>query len=252
MVPSRDEMDTHHKTRASQKHEVVSSSHYTEKVKVSTWPVRFMLLLLTLAIAGGAGGAYYFYELNLDERRQASLRTSDLERRLLEAGDTAVESNLDLVETTAFNFSEIDKLWAARNRTNANVTELRSELAKLVLVNSGQDEAAGNNSAQIAQNKQTIISSESSINSVSAQVDSLTRAVAQINASIDGLDSLREDIQAVRTSLNSGDTTLLGLTGRLEYVEQSMESVNAHRLQINESLYRLQESVEALSTPANR
>jgi len=34
--------------------------------------------------------------------------------------------------------------------------------------------------------------------------------------------------------------------GRLEYIEESMESVNAHRLQINESLYRLQESIEAL------
>jgi len=34
--------------------------------------------------------------------------------------------------------------------------------------------------------------------------------------------------------------------GRVEYMEQSMESVNAHRLQINETLFRLQESVESL------
>jgi hypothetical protein len=29
-------------------------------------------------------------------------------------------------------------------------------------------------------------------------------------------------------------------------MEESMESVNAHRLQINESLFRLQENLEAL------
>jgi len=36
----------------------------------------------------------------------------------------------------------------------------------------------------------------------------------------------------------------------LEYIEQSMESVNAHRLQINESLFRLQESIETLQRSA--
>ncbi len=37
-----------------------------------------------------------------------------------------------------------------------------------------------------------------------------------------------------------------GLLGRVEYIEESMESVNAHRLQSNESLFRLQENIEAL------
>jgi prefoldin subunit 5 len=41
---------------------------------------------------------------------------------------------------------------------------------------------------------------------------------------------------------------VLGLVGRLEYLEQSMESVNAHRLQINETLFRLQENIEALQS----
>ena len=38
----------------------------------------------------------------------------------------------------------------------------------------------------------------------------------------------------------------MGLVGRLEYIEESMESVNANRMQINASLLRLQENIEAL------
>jgi chromosome segregation ATPase len=57
---------------------------------------------------------------------------------------------------------------------------------------------------------------------------------------------MRSEVESLRQSLNSGDSTVLGLVGRLEYMEQSMESVNAHRLQVNESLFRLQENVESL------
>jgi prefoldin subunit 5 len=62
---------------------------------------------------------------------------------------------------------------------------------------------------------------------------------------------MRSDLETLRQSLNSGDSTVLGLVGRLEYIEQSLESVNAHRLQINESLFRLQETIEALQRAAN-
>ena len=61
---------------------------------------------------------------------------------------------------------------------------------------------------------------------------------------------MRGDLESIRQALNSGDSTVLGLVGRLEYMEQSMESVNAHRLQINETLFRLQESVESLQRSA--
>ena len=67
-----------------------------------------------------------------------------------------------------------------------------------------------------------------------------------MNANIAVLEPMKNDLAVIRESLNSGDSTLLGLLGRLEYVEQGMESVNAHRLQINESLFRLQESLETV------
>ena len=70
--------------------------------------------------------------------------------------------------------------------------------------------------------------------------------LSNLDASVNELGTLREDLETIRQALNSGDSTILGLAGRVEYIEQSMESVNAHRLQINESLFRLQENIEAL------
>jgi septal ring factor EnvC (AmiA/AmiB activator) len=75
-----------------------------------------------------------------------------------------------------------------------------------------------------------------------------TTALGQLNAQVDELGELRGDLVAIQASLNSGDSTVLGLAGRLEYVEQSMESVNAYRLQVNDSLYRLQQNVESLQS----
>jgi len=74
---------------------------------------------------------------------------------------------------------------------------------------------------------------------ISDSLDSLSGSVAN-------LGTMRGDLESIRQALNSGDSTVLGLVGRVEYMEQSMESVNAHRLQINETLFRLQESVESL------
>ena len=79
----------------------------------------------------------------------------------------------------------------------------------------------------------------SDLTQISDSLDSLSGSVAN-------LGTMRVDLESIRQALNSGDSTVLGLVGRLEYMEQSMESVNAHRLQINETLFRLQESVESL------
>lgn len=84
---------------------------------------------------------------------------------------------------------------------------------------------------------------------VNALIDDMSRvmdSVNGLNGSVSELGTMRSDLESIRQALNSGDSTVLGLVGRLEYLEQSMESVNAHRLQINETLFRLQENIEAL------
>ncbi len=246
LVPDRDDLASHVGNKRASKQDIVRSRYRAETVKVSTWPVRIMLMLLTLAMGGAGYGAYYMYGVYQNDLRQSELRIGDLERRLALVGDSAEESTLNIIERVDFNFSEIDKLWAARRVINTSLEDLQSELAKLALVNTGQDEAAATLSQQVASGTQSAMANETRINALNTQLTQLSQSVAGLNSSIQELSSMRESLAAVQQALNSGDSTVIGLVGRVEYMEQSMESVNAHRLQVNEGLFRLQETVEAL------
>jgi chromosome segregation ATPase len=246
IVPDRDDVDTHRSNKRAQGRDIVRPGKYAETVKVSTWPVRILLTLIVVTMGGAAYGAYAMYGLYLEDMRKAELRIADLERRLALAGDSSEESTLNMIERMDFNFSEIDKLWAARRVINSSVEDVQSEIAKLALVNAGQNELVAANSQQIATTKQALLAAETKINSLNTELAQLSASVSRLNASAQGLDSMRADLTTIRQSLNSGDSTVLGLVGRMEYVEESMESVNAHRLQINESLFRLQQNIEAL------
>jgi chromosome segregation ATPase len=246
MVPDRDDVDSHLTNKKAQSQEIVRPAYYTEKVKVSSWGVRVMLILLSLSVIGAGAGAYFGYEEYQRNSLQAELRIADLERRLSLAGNSAEDSALNMMERMDFNFSEIDKLWAARRVINGSMEDVQSEIAKLALTNNGQNETVANNSQQIASTNQSIVASDTRLNSLNTEMTQLGQNLAAMDASFRELEGMRSDMEAIRQTLNSGDDTVLGLAGRLEYVEQSMESVNAHRLQINESLFRLQEDIEGL------
>ena len=185
MVPERDDVDSHLSNRKAQGQDIVMPARGIAQPRSSAG-LKAAIAILFLAVFGGAGyGYFYTQEANADAR-SAELRIADLERRLSLVGDSAEESTLKMIERMDFNFSEIDKLWAARRVLNGNIDELKGEAARIRLT--------------------------------------------------------------IQASLNSGDSTVLGLAGRLDYVEQSMESVNAYRLQVNDSLYRLQQNVETLQS----
>ena len=251
MVPDRDDVDSHLTNKKAQHQEIVRGAYYTEKVKVSTWQVRFMLTIIILAMLAAGYGGYYLYGEYQFDMRQADLRISDLERRLSLAGDSAEDSALNIIQRMDFNFTEIDKLWAARRVINRALEDVQSALAKLALVNEGQDEVVANNSAQIANTNRSQTVSDTRINAIIADFDQLTRSVANLNANVQELQGLRADMASIRQSLNSGDSNVLGLLGRLEYIEESMESVNANRQQVNESLLRIQQSIGSLPRSIN-
>lgn len=246
IVPDRDDVDTHRSNKRAQGQEIVRPGHYAEKVKVSTWPVRIMLTLIVFTMGGAGYAAYLLYGEYLNYSEQAELRIADLERRLALAGESTEESAFNMFERMDFNFSEIDKLWAARRVINASLEDVQSEIAKIGLVNEGQAETTAANSQQIASSNQTVMAAETKINALNTDVAAIMQSVNGLNTSVQELDAMRGDLSSIRQSLNSGDSSGLGLVGRLEYIEESMESVNAHRLQINESLFRLQENLEAL------
>lgn len=246
MVPERDDVDTHLSNKKAQSQEIVRPSYYGQKIKVSTWPVRIMLLLLTMAAGAGGYGAYYFYEIYQTDLRQANLRISDLEMALALAGQSAEATDNDLMDNINRTIEQYDLLWANWRNNNAQFDDIQGEIARLKLANEGQDEATVTNSQAIAAANETLMANETRLNALNSDFSQLVQSVTSMNANMDELGTMRDDLESIRIALNSGDSTVLGLVGRLEYIEQSMESVNAHRLQINESLFRLQENIEAL------
>jgi chromosome segregation ATPase len=246
MVPDKDDVDSHISNRRGQNNDIVRPGYYAEKVKVSTWPVRIMLLLLTCAAGAGGYAGYYFYGESKTDLRRAELRISDLETRLALAGESSDETDNTLMQNIEKTIEQYDLLWANWRSNNRTFDEFKGEVARLKLINEGQDETTANNSLLLATASQKVTSTQASINSLTTDYNQLNQSVATMNSNIEDLAALRGDIEAIRGSLNSGDSTVLGLVGRLEYIEVGMESVNAHRLQVNESLFRLQESIEAL------
>tara|TARA_B100000945_G_scaffold81943_1_gene63197 strand:+ start:957 stop:1751 length:795 start_codon:yes stop_codon:yes gene_type:complete len=246
LVPERDDVASHLSDKRAQNQEIVRPNYYTEKVKVSSWPVRIMLTILTLVAAGGSYAGYYFYDKYQTDLRQANLRIGDLEVALALAGESAEESDNDLMENINRTIEQYDLLWANWRANNKQFDDIAGEISRLKITNEGQDETTESNSKAIALVNESMLSSDTQITSLTNNYNQLMGSFSSLNASVDELGTLRGDLESIRQALNSGDSTVLGLAGRVEYIEQSMESVNAHRLQINESLFRLQENIEAL------
>ena len=247
LVPDRDDVNTHRSNKRAQSREIVRPTRSTTTVRGgASWPVRILLLLLTVAAAGGGYGAYYFYDVYQTDLRRANLRISDLETRLNIVDQSATETDNSLMEDINKTIEQYDLLWANWRNNNRQFEEIQSEIARLKMVNEGQDEATANNSRQLAQNAEAIGQANARLNTLGNELASLEQTVTGLDADMTELASMRGDLESIRQSLNSGDSTIGGLIGRIEDMEQSMESVNAHRLQINESLYRLQERVESL------
>ena len=250
MIPEKDDVASHITNKKAQSQEIVRPNYYTEKVKVSSWPVRVVLSLLTLTVVGGAYAAYHFYGNYQTDLRQAGLRISDLEMALALAGESAEESDNNLMEDINRTIEQYDLLWANWRANNKQFDDIQGEISRLKMTNEGQDEAAVTISKAIATVNESIISSDTQLNRLKENYGQVTQSVNDLDNSLSELGTMRGDLESIRQALNSGDSTVLGLAGRVEYIEQSLESVNAHRLQINESLFRLQENIEALQRPA--
>ena len=250
LIPEREDVASHLSDKKAQSQEIVSPGYYGEKVKVSSWPVRAMLSILTLATVGGTYAGYHFYGKYQTDLRQANLRIGDLEIALALVGESAEESDNDLMENINRTIEQYDLLWANWRANNKQFDDIAGDISRLKIANEGQDETTERNSKAIALVKESLINSETEITSLANNYNQLVGNLNNLDESVNELGMLRGDLETIRQALNSGDSTVLGLAGRVEYIEQSMESVNAHRLQINESLFRLQENIEVLQRPS--
>ena len=250
LIPEKEDVASHLSDKKAQSQEIIRPGYYREQVKVSSWPVRVMLSILTIAALVGGSAGYYFYGEYQTDLRQANLRIGDLEVALALAGESAEESDNDLMENINRTIEQYDLLWANWRANNKQFDDIAGDISRLKIANEGQDETTENNSKAIALVNDSLMASETQITSLTSNYNQLVGDLNNLDASINELGMLRGDLETIRQSLNSGDSTVLGLAGRVEYIEQSLESVNAHRLQINENLFRLQENIEALQRPS--
>jgi len=242
LVLSREDVVERQSTR---KHsDIESTPRYGEVIKVSTWPVRIMLGMLTLAIGAGGWLGYQAYAENLQALEQSNRRIEDLESRLALVGNSAEETTANVIERLDFNFAEIDKLWAARNATNNNVNEMTGKLAVLEDASSGHTETTDTLAQMIANNTQQNQAALAEINRVKAELEQVNASMATITTGLRSVQNVAQDMANIRASLNNGDSTLVGLQDRMVNLEEAVESIDAYRLQVNQTLTRLQQNIE--------
>ncbi len=242
MIPARDEVALR-QTRRKQS-DIEKPMRYGEVIKVSTWPVRIMLFLLTLAIGAGGALGYRVHMDNLASLTQSNLRIQDLENRLSLVGNSAEETTANVIERLDFNFAEIDKLWAARNTTNQAVNELTGKLAVLDDQSKGHAETTDTLSQLMARNAAQVQESMVAVNRLQTELQQAQQTITNLNSSMQSVQSVAQDMANIRASLNNGDSTLVGLQDRMGNIEEAVEAIDAFRLQVNQALSRLQQNIE--------
>ncbi len=243
LVPPRDEVVSRQNKQRQQ--DVVRPGQYSEKLRVSTWPVRIMLGVLALAMVGGAAYGYNLHQESLRGLDQAQRRISDLENRLAVVGDSTEETTENVIQRLDFNFSEIDKLWAARNATNRDVRDLTGRVANV-------ENTAEENTGLLEQTNQRLVQvsnmaedTQSDLGSLESELSQAVERVASLNRSVDSLQSTTRELMNLRDSLAGGDVSG-GLEDRLVRVEEAVEAIDAYRLQMNQTVLRLQDRIDSL------
>ena len=131
IIPERDELVTHRKKKRGNSMSTGGGGTSTPVSTGASGGVKFLLGILSLGFLASAGGAYYFYQqgVQTDEALERSNnRISQLENRLNLVDEATEQSSLSLLERVDFNFSEIDKLWAARNTLRTEVGVINTTL----------------------------------------------------------------------------------------------------------------------------
>lgn len=245
MVPSRDEVVSRQQARGQP--DLVKPVNYAEMVKVSTWPVRIMLTLLTLAIGGGAGLAYTIYEENLRRLDQANRRIMDLENRLAMVGDSAEETALNIVERVDFNFSEIDKLWAARNLTNRNVTDLTGRVANTETRSQENLTSIEETNQRLVQTTNMVEDARRDVAALRGEGEQTSQRLTRLDGQVQNLQGVAQELVNLRATIDTTGDVSGGLDQRLRRVEEAVEAIDAYRLQSNQAMQRLQQQIESVA-----
>jgi len=237
IVPERDELVSHRKRKRGNSS---SNAPYVQEVASGTSGlVIFLLTVLFLGLMGTGAGGYYFYkenELNKTAFERALSRIVQLESNLDLVDEVTAEKATGLLERVDFNFSEIDKLWAARNTLRTEVGEIKTGLTVAQATVKTMDAAITNHASMLNESR--------------TLVAGIQTRLEQINKNFSGMDNLGAQLTTLNADLNRVKLAMESVQGgvdtRLNATEQDIESINIYRLQVNQTLSALQESVNRL------
>lgn len=244
IVPPRDEVAS--RQRGREQPDLVRPGQYAEKVKVSTWPVRIMLGLLLLAVAGGGGLGYWLHQQTLADLEQASSRIADLENRLASVGDSTEETTANILERLDMHFSEIDKLWAARNATDEDVEDLTGRVANVETSVEENQTTIEETNQRLVQSTNLVEETRQDLDSVRNELESTTEQVSSLAGSVRNLQTTSEELMDLTESMGSGEAASEGLSERVTRIEEAIEAIDSYRLQMNQTVRRLQDRIEEL------
>jgi len=242
IVPERDELRTHRKpkrgtsaTGSGAGAGAAYASHDAGGGRTSGGVITMIsILFIGMLATGGAG--YFFYtesEATKAELLAATARIGQLENHLNLVDQAAEQSSMDLVERVNFNFTEIDKLWAARNTLRTEVGEMKTGLTAVQAT---------------AKDLQTTVDSHSQ--TIERNVTAMQARIDEINQNFAGMDDLGQQLTLLNADLNRVKTSMAAVqedvTSRLNAFEQDIESINIYRLQVNQTITTLQDSVNRL------
>ena len=242
IVPERDELHSHRKRTRGTAGSSVSAPVIHEVVSAGTsGVVIFFITILFLGLVATGGAGYYFFqqsELAKAELINSNNRITQLESRLNMVDETTSQSSLGLMEKVDFNFSEVDKLWAARNNLKTEVDTLTATVTALKSTSTSLETATTSQAAMI--------------NNLNNQITTIGNRIEQINQNFAGMDDLGDQLTNINADLNRVKTSMAsverGVETRLMTAEEDIESINVFRLQINQTLTTLQENVNRLQS----
>ena len=247
IVPERDELVSHRKLKRGSS---MSSSRPPQSAAPAGLDsgVKLLLGVLTLGLLGTAGGAYYFYDQGMQtqaELDRTAGRLAQLENRLNLVDEAAEESSMGLLERVDFNFSEIDKLWAARNVLRNDVGTINATLASQSEDITEIEAAVANQASMNNQQTAALDQNEQLIETIRNQINQLNGNVAELN-NLEISQQLARITQELNTLQSTTVSGASGLAERVNINEQDIESINLYRLSLNQTINSLQQSLNEL------
>jgi len=152
---------------------------------------------------------------------------------------------MGLLERVDFNFSEIDKLWAARNVLRSDVGGLNTTLENQAQNITEIETVVANQAGMINQQAANLDQNQQIIETIRNQINSLNSSVAGLNNLniSQQLSSITTDLDTLKSSMALEDS---GLADRVNINEQDIESINLYRLSLNQTINSIQQSLNEL------